>query len=187
MKNFTNFYEDKEYLKEEELNEVISELFLTQSAVLAFLAGTYAKKGITKILGFFKNRKKKKLDASSISKEIKSSPEVIKVMNDVEKIYKRYEELLKDIYSAIENKNSDLAFELFNNKPEVVRENPEIKLAIIQKILKSYKQPPLYVTSPGNETYQAIKKILGQKIAKAIEVNSKRSIEKYIESSRNEL
>jgi len=198
MKNFSEFYEDKEH--SEPLNEDIFTVIITSVLGLPLLLATgWAASWVTKkyvnfsrkvILNIMSNIKKirdnfkinKKGTTDKIEKtvkEIEKAPEARKAVNDIEKVQNKYYEELKDIYIAVERKDMGSAEELYDGLPVNLRENPEVKVAIINAILQSFEEPPIYIVSPGNDTYQAIKRLFGQKIARAMEELGKRSFSHY--------
>lgn len=201
MKDFYEFYEDKEHeqpLEEEVFTSIITGMIGVPLALaLAWSASWVTKKyiGFTRklFLGIVNNikavgdvfRKDKKEAKEKVEKTINTiekKPEVKKASREVEKIHDKYSKELDTIYSAIDDKEIEKARKIFFDMPENKRENPEVKLAITQHILEVYEEPPIYVVSPGNDTFQAIKKILGQKIARAMEELGKRGFSKYYEN-----
>jgi len=198
MRSFNEYYEDREH--EHELNEeVFTNIIIGTLGVPLLLAVGWGASWVTKkyvsfsrrvvlniahnikAIGnlFRKNKKEVSEKIEKTVKEIESAPEVKKAVIDIEKIESKYYEELKEIYSALENKDVDSAEELFNNLPINTQENPEVKVAIINVILKEFEEPPIYVVSPGNDTYQAIKRLFGQKVARAMEELGKRSFSHY--------
>lgn len=200
MKSFNEFYEDKENsepIEESVLVGVLAgvlgiPLLLATSWAAAWVTKKYTKLSRTIIIGIIHNfkeigknfRKDRKGTTERIAKtvkEIEGSPEVRKAVHDIEKFQNKYYEELKEVYSAIEKKDVDTAEELYNELPVNLQENPEVKVAIINVILQEFEEPPVYIVSPGNDTYQAIKRLFGQKVARAMEELGKRSFSRYYE------
>lgn len=200
MKQFKEFYEDKEnseILEESVLLGVLGgvlgiPVLLGVSWGASWVTKKYTKLSRNIILGIIHNfrgirenfRRDKKGATDKIKKtikEIESVPEVKKAVNDIDKLQVKYYEELKDIYAAIEKKDIDTAEDLHSELPINIQENPEVKVAIINVILQEFEEPPVYIVSPGNDTYQAIKRLFGQKVARAMEELGKRGFSKYYE------
>lgn len=97
------------------------------------------------------------------------------------KEYKReFEEELGEVYKAIEEKNFDDAKQAFNALDKNLRNNPDVHKVIIHEVSRVMREPPLYISSPGNKTYQAIKKIINIRVARAAAMASKMAIEKAL-------
>ena len=204
MKTFNEFYEDKEYYEQPLTEDVFSGIITGVLGIPMMLALGWGASWVTRkyvdftrnlfiklmsniraIRDVFKEDKKKARDSvEETIQAIEKTPEVKRASREVEKIHNKYSKELQDIYNAIEDKKIDKARELFLNMTENVQENPEVKVAIVQQILETYEEPPMYVVSPGNDTFQAIKKILGQKVARAMEELGKRSFTKYYEETK---
>lgn len=207
MRSFSEYYEDLE--NNEPLNEEVFSYIITGVVGLPILvavswgAAWVTKKYVSftkrmflglarniKAIGslFKRNRKEAVEKIENTVVEIEKAPEVVKAVREVEKLENKYFNELEELYGAIKEKNIDEAEELYNDLPINTQENPEVKVAIINVILKEFKEPPVYTTSPGNETYQAIKRLFGQKVARAMEELGKRGFSKYYErvSERDE-
>lgn len=206
MKNFHEFYEDKEYYEQPLTEDALSAIITGALGIPLVLAFGWAASWVTrkyieftrklfvglitniKVVGqsFLKDKRKTKDKVEETIKNIEKAPEVKKASRQIEKIHDKYSNELLEIYKAIDDKQIDNARELFLAKSENIQENPEVKVAIVQQILEVYEEPPMYVTSPGNDTFQAIKKILGQKVARAMEELGKRSFTKYYEEVKED-
>lgn len=139
--------------------------------------GKNINKAFRKIKGYWKQLGKNISDEEIKEKLNKlNSPEVKKQFNKIEKAEDKYFNELADVYSAIENKDWDLASEKFNELSSI-KNNPDVVSAIINKISEVNEEPPLYINSPGNSTYQAIKKIINIKTAKAAADATKKAFE----------
>lgn len=205
MRKFSEFYEDKE--NQEPLNEDVLTAILTGvlglPVLLALAWGAswatkkYIKFGRKVILNivnniksigdlFRKDRKEAIKKIEGTIQEIEKAPEVKKALGDVEKLQNKYYNELSGIYSSLEKKDIDKAEEQFEELPVNLKENPEVKVALINVILQSFEEPPIYVVSPGNDTYQAIKRLFGQKIARAMEELGKRGFNKYYQRTEEE-
>jgi hypothetical protein len=96
-----------------------------------------------------------------VEKRVRDLDIVKYVENEFEKINDKYEEELMHIYNAIEEKDWEEA----KNEYKLLNKNKEIKQCIVEKIVDVCGEPPIYINSPGNETYRVIKKIMGQQFA----------------------
>lgn len=108
--------------------------------------------------------------------KVSNSPEAKKQLEKMEKVEEKYFEELSGVYKAIEEKDWSLAAEKFNELSSL-QNNPDVVKAIINKISEVNEEPPLYINSPGNSTYQAIKKIINIKTAKAAAEATKKALE----------
>lgn len=95
----------------------------------------------------------------------------------------KYKEDLKDVISAIQEKDFATAKQEFMSLSPGLKNLPDISKIIIKEITKALEEPPLYVVSPGNGTYKAIKQILGIRIARAAAQATRMSIEKEAENN----
>ena len=187
--------EFKEYIKERNLDEsVLGTIALVAGTALAGITAlAWLGTGISWVLtAWGKNsikafRKTKEL-WKSLGKEISderikdkldklsNSPEAKKQLQKMEKAEEKYSEELSEVYKAIENKDWNLAAEKFNEL-SYLKNNPDVVKAIINKISEVNEEPPLYINSPGNSTYQAIKKIINIKTAKASAEATKKALD----------
>jgi nitrogen regulatory protein PII-like uncharacterized protein len=195
MKDFKEYYEDKEI---EQLNEELTTvaiaaiLGLPYALAMAYggswLTYRYARttKGLVKRLvktwKDFKGLFNKKEDEEKIDKTIDSISKDTKVqaaVREVDKMQKKFAEPLSKVNEAIQNKDIDKVEIEYNMLESKYKNNPQVRTAILDKIMEVYEEPPVYITSPGNDTYQAIKKILGIKTAQAMEQLAKESFTYY--------
>lgn len=93
---------------------------------------------------------------------------------------RKFEDELGTVFSAIEDKDFAAAKEEFGKVDKNIRNNPDAHKVIIVEITKALKEPPLYVSSPGNKTYQAIKRVINIRVARAAAMASKMAIEKAL-------
>lgn len=203
MKSFREFYEDKEneQIEEAELATAAIAGLLGIPAILvlgygaSWLTYRYArmnKKLVMRMVKTWENFKdlfKKGKGEEKVEKtldNISKSAEVQKAVREVDKIREKYAEPLEALYGAIEEKNIEDAENIFDRLEDKYKNNPEVRTALIDKIFEVYDQPPIYISSPGNDTYQAIKNILGQKTAKAMEELAKQSFTHYYKQATDE-
>ena len=129
--------------------------------------------GLTRVAKSIKNMWKKlgkeftEEEVTKKAKKMVESKEAQKTIEKIDKIEDKYYDELRDIYRDIEEKNWDEAAEDFKELPSNLQSNLDILKAIINKISAVNEEPPLYINSPGNTTYQAIKKIIGIKVARS--------------------
>lgn len=113
-------------------------------------------------------------------RKMNSDSRVAEFKKEMEKDRRIFKEELGIIYAAIEKKDIDEAAKLFNELSKDLKNNPDIHRVIISELAKTFNEPPLYVTSPGNKTYQAIKKIINIRVARASAMATKLAIEKRL-------
>tara|TARA_Y100000310_G_C20568122_1_gene756593 strand:- start:465 stop:1049 length:585 start_codon:yes stop_codon:yes gene_type:complete len=192
MNEFRDFYEEKQIDKE--LNEDFTSLigsvlgYTVVGFAVAF-GGTLIALAGTKSIGILKRWWKKIL---SNVKDLTKTPR--QVITDISRdtnvkrenakmnvAVNKYEEDIKDVLSAIKEKDFNKAKKEYTALESKYKNSPDVSKIILMKISDAVGEPPLWVTSPGNETYQAIKKILGQRIAKAAAEVTKMSLESKVE------
>ncbi|HUS50016.1 MAG TPA: hypothetical protein VMZ91_07615 [Candidatus Paceibacterota bacterium] len=195
MENFKEYITENEEQKYEELNEDIISGAINLLAVgtivgltawggtLLFVkAGNLVDKIINnfkKAVGIFKRIGRKEIK-NAIS-DIKSDPSVKRQKDGTERAARKYEDELMHVLVAIEKKSWFEAKNEFMNLPKNLRNNPDIKKVIITDITREMKEPPLYVRSPGNDTYQAIKKVLDISTARAAATATRMALDKHLE------
>ena len=205
MNDFLEFHEQREdvknntVLKEEVVTVIAGVLGLVVGAqliafglALFFQANAVTVKKLSIIIRKAMNNLKKSRDI--ISGKEKINTKMISQNNfakqerrKLDKINDRYLDELKDLYEDIDNKNFDEARITFMELDPRVKNNLEVQRAIIAHITKVLREPPLYVKSPGNKTYQAIKKVINIKVAQASADAVKRALEKMSEQTKDSL
>lgn len=113
-------------------------------------------------------------------REMARDPKAREQARQMKEDKRKFEDELGEVFSAIDNENFDEAKQAFNALDKNLKNNPDVHKVIIHEISKALKEPPLYVSSPGNKTYQAIKKVLNIRIARAAAMASKMAIEKAL-------
>lgn len=176
MRSFKDYVEEKENLNESLLGTValaIGTVFagitvLAWAGVGASWILTAWGRNLSKAFRIMKKLWKGKSDEEIRERlnKLSKSSEAKKQMEKIEKAEDKYSMELADVYSAIESKDWELASEKFKELSSL-KNNPDVIKAIINKISEVNEEPPLYINSPGNSTYQAIKKIINIKTAKA--------------------
>lgn len=136
-------------------------------ATLLALGGVTAVKGIVNLWRRIFKKAKSIKNPNKIIREIKVDPKINKIKKEVEERSRKYSDVLKDVYGFIEDKEFNQAKEAFSKIPTTTQNNPDVQKAIMTEITRVMKLPPLYVISPGNKTYQAIKKVLNIRVARA--------------------
>ena len=114
-----------------------------------------------------KKKTRELFNPNKIAREIKTRPEVKKVEEQIKQAKRKYEDELKQVYLAIGQKDFDTAGEEYASLDKTLQDNPDVIKAVVADIARVVEQPPVYITSPGNKTYQAIKKVLNIRIARA--------------------
>ena len=150
----------------------------TLKKLAAFINKTWkeAKEIKQNLLGKIEDGEKKSM------KPVTNNTEVKKEKSRIEKINDKYSDELKDLYEDIKNKDFESAKEEYKNLDPRTKNNPEVQRAIIIEITKIMKEPPLYVRSPGNNTYQAIKQIMNIRLAQAAAESVKKAIKEIEEN-----
>lgn len=157
MKTFKEYIEDNDFKNN---NEIIEEGFFTSpfgfkfgvKIWITYLIFKYGKKIFSKKA----NYKNKATDNIVYKSEEKKWEDINNKKENGE---------LKYVFKRIEEKQWDKAREEFNL---IHKKDLQTKQCIIEKIISVCGSPPVYNRSPGNETYRAIKKILGQQTATQI-------------------
>lgn len=204
MNSFKEFYNlkeeeqiDEEMLNEEAISIVMTTLalpsviavmawagsliFLSYAKGLSFMAGKVIrmwKQAFSDIRDYITSE-----NVGKAVKDISRDPKTQDQVRKTEKNKRAFNEELKEVYSAIENKNFDKAKEEFSKSPRFIQNNPDVYKVIIAEISKVLKEPPIYINSPGNDTYQAIKKIINIRVAKAAAYATKMTMERNLRNS----
>lgn len=203
MNSFKDYYNDieEDQLDEEMLNEeavTIVMAILGIPSVIALIAWagsvifTSYIKGLGKVTGkviqmwrnlfrdlrgyVTKDSVKETID--KVGKDPKARDQARKT----ERNKRAFNEELKNVYEAIENKDFNTAKDEFEKTPKFIQNNPDVYKVIIAEISRVLKEPPLYIKSPGNETYQAIKKVINIRVAKAAAYATKITLERSLKS-----
>ena len=185
MNNLRDYLDDKE--NEEFDNQLDENVFGTIGSILGYtitgallaFGGTLlvigGKKYVLKmrdlwksILGKRKQEPGKEAETpEQIMHEIETDAKVKAERLKIEEKKRAFEDKLTGVYSAIEERDFDKAKQEFYSVDRNLQNNPDVHKAIIMEITKVLKEPPLYVKSPGNNSYQAIKKIINIRVARA--------------------
>ena len=123
-----------------------------------------------------------KIDIQQITRD----PRVVKQRRELEKVNNKFEDELKDLYEEVMEKDFENAKAEFKALDPSIKNNLEVQRAIIAKITDVLKEPPLYVRSPGNKTYQAIKKVINIRVAQASAKAVERALYKLKEGKGEE-
>jgi hypothetical protein len=204
MNSFKDFYNDKEEQKldEEILNEdvvtIVMAVFAIPSIIALFAwAGSLIFVSYLKGIGFVTGKiiKLWKQAFSDISgyintdtvnsaiREISRDPKTQDKVQETKRNKRAFENEMREVYSAIEAKNFDLAKKEFEKTARFIQNNPDVHKVIIYEISRVLKEPPIYVNSPGNPTYQAIKKVINIRVAKAASYATKITMERNLKRS----
>lgn len=116
-------------------------------------------------------------------KDLAQDPKAKDQLRKTDKNKRAFENELKKVYEAIESKDFELAKEEFDKAPKYIQNNPDVHKVIIAEISRILKEPPIYVSSPGNETYRAIKKVINIRVAKASAYATKMAMGKNLKNS----
>jgi hypothetical protein len=183
MTEFREYFEekenqnfDKEILEEGALSVIGTILGYTVAGGLLAFGGTLAimggKAAILKLRDLWrkilnKSGTKKEIVPLDIMHSIETNGQVKAEKVKVEEKHRTYEDNLKEVYEAIEKRDFEAAKQAYYRLGRNMQASPDVYKAIIVEITKTLKEPPLYIKSPGNATYQAIKKVLNIRVARA--------------------
>ena len=189
MEDFRDYVENQEFDKE--LNEDAATILM---AILGFAAigfatafgGTLVIAGGVKAVKFLvkwwkriiKEIKDINKTPNEIVRDLKQDALVRREKVRMNLTINKYEEDLKDVISAIKQRDVKQARDEFHALEPRLKDLPDVRKTIITEITKAYDEPPLYVVSPGNETYRSIRIILGIRVARAAAEVTKLAIEK---------
>ena len=134
---------------------------------LLVLGGVKALKGLKLLWSKIFKTGKEVFNPEAVIRDVKTDVKVREVKNKMEENKRKFEEELKYVYLNIANKDFDQTKIELDKIDSSLKNNPDVQKSIIVEITKSMRLPPLYIQSPGNKTYQAIKKVLNIKMARA--------------------
>jgi hypothetical protein len=153
---------------------------------LLALGGVKAVSALTKlwrkIIGTAKGIRK---TPTEVIREVKADTLVKKEKAKIETAEDRYRDELQDVLKAIAEKDLDTAKVEFDALSPSIRNLPDVRKVIIADLTKVFGEPPMYVTSPGNVTYKAIKTILGIKTARAAAMATEMAIKGSTKTEEN--
>lgn len=181
MKNFKEYITEKEEL---EFKQRLDEDLMVASTVLGYAtagaliawAGSLVVKGsvslfkatvkaLTKAWSYLFGERPKSTKVINTVKDIKKSQPVKVAVDKAKTERSDYEEKLDSVFKAIEEKDSDKAFDAF--KETGVRQTPVVNRVIIGEVTEVLGEPPIHYGNTGNEAYKFIKKVLGIKVAQS--------------------
>lgn len=180
----------KEYLEAQEINENAGETITkvvantlgygTLGVFSAWVLSLLFKLGATSIKNFAMAIKQNKEIFSSNIKKIAAESNAVKhELQKSREVKSKYEEELSDVLEALKNKEFDNASETFKNLPFEKKKNPEINRFIIEEIIRACGQIPVSSPTPGNQSYQVIKKFTNLATAKQIAETFQKEALKY--------
>jgi len=174
MKTLREYLDEKE---EENLNESFAGTvgtilgYATDGLIAAFggalliLGAATSIKGIQAI--WLKTKEVWKSDPRTLFKRAKKDKLVKQQLKKSEENKKKFADVLGKVYAAIDKKDFDKAKEEYSKLSVQYKLMPAIKQTIINEITSVLKEPPIWPPSPGNDTYKAIRTVLGLPEAKA--------------------
>ena len=201
MKTFKEYYtiKEEEKLDEEMMNEEVTSIIISTLAfpsvfvMMAWASSVILTAYFRKMSGIIGKiirnwRELFKEIHSIITKEVvedtlnnlKNDPKVQQENSRSERNKRAFAEELKEVYNAIERKDFETAKEELKKTPKYVQNNPDVHKVIIKEVSRVLSEPPIYVSSPGNKTYQAIKKVINIQVAKAAAYATKITLEKNV-------
>lgn len=186
MKNFKEYYLNEDVELNEDVMQTIADIFgyttttivITFGASLLGLGLSASVKGLVniwrKIIANVKSLKGK--NAREIAKELNQDPKVKKIINAGERQKNNFEEELGDLFAEIEKGDLKSVKEEYDKLNSTIKDLPQVRRVIVQELTKKFG-PPLYYKSPGNQGYQAIKKVIDIKTARAAAYAAQKAIE----------
>lgn len=185
MNDFRDYLEDKEDIKLEELlNESPDAGLMVAATILgiptvgllaayggSLVAYAYAK-GIVGIVAIWRKigevfhelRGKKAAEyLARVRKDPLVKHEIAKAITKK----REYDDVLKEIYEAIDKKDFLTLKEKYEALSPSFRNMPTVKQILINEITKALGEPAQWPPSPGNKTYKTIRNVLGLQEAKA--------------------
>jgi hypothetical protein len=201
MNDFRNFLEEQEDIQyEKQLNESAELVAATVLGIPALgLLSAYGgsllvlaySKGISGIVSIWRKigdtfqELKGKRALEYISK-VRKDPLVKQEVSKSITKKREYDDVLKDVYEAIDKGDFITAKEKYEALTPAFRKMPSIKQTIINEITKSLGEPPMWPPSPGNKCYKTIRNILGLQEAKAAAASVAYNATKTMGLERNE-
>lgn len=185
MTSFKDYYETKEaesVLEEGFANVLGSILGIGTTGVLsAWIAALLFKGGVGAINSIAKTMGKDGITFKKNFKEAnKDNPAVKKELNEMEVLKNKYQEEIGPLLNNIKAKRWNAAREDYQNLPLDLKNSVEIKRIIIEEVMKVCGVAIIDEPTPGSESYQAVRKIIDLKTAKATAEATKAQIKKYI-------
>jgi len=157
-------------------------LLAAYGGALIVAAYTKAIKGTSNaVLSLMKQSKENiksigKEDADIVIQKLAGDAPVQKAKKQTEIQKREYEDELGDVYDKIKSGDIDGAAKLFKLKKSSYQYDPDIQRVIVLELTKFYGEIPMYVVSPGNKTYAAIKKFFNIRVARASAEAAQRAI-----------
>jgi len=177
---FEKYLEEKETEQiERELNEDVASFIASAlgygatglagafGGTLLILGGIRAAKGLVGLWKKIAKGTRELFNPSKVIREVKTDARVSKVKQEMIVTKDKYADELKYVYLAITNKDMKQAKEEFDKISPNLQNSPDVHKAIITEITKSLRMPPIYIQSPGNKSYQAIKRVINIRVARA--------------------
>jgi hypothetical protein len=128
---------------------------------------------------------------SSYMDKNRADPLVKKTFNEIQQSRREFEEVLRNVYKAIEakqfTKTDNRVAEEFKKIPKNLQNSPDVKRAVVSEIIRVIGEPPMWPPSPGNQAYQAIKYSLGIRDAKAEATAFKYNISKNLQGMEDKV
>lgn len=105
-------------------------------------------------------------DVKDVIKDAQRDPKVIKALDRMDIVKQKYLEDLNDVIDSVSRKQWKEAKKRLLEKDDTIKNNPVVKNIIIGEIVKVTGEPVMFVASPGNESFRAVKDIFDLKTAK---------------------
>ena len=105
-------------------------------------------------------------DVREAIRDAQRDPKVVRAIDKMDIVKQKYSEELNDVFESLNQKKWKEAKDKLAKKHDDVKNNPIVRSIIIAEIVKITGEPVMFVASPGNESFRAVKDIFDLKTAK---------------------
>ena len=105
-------------------------------------------------------------DVRGAIRDAQRDPKVVRAIDKMDIVKQKYSEELNDVFESLNQKKWKEAKDKLAKKHDDVKNNPIVRSIIIAEIVKITGEPVMFVASPGNESFRAVKDIFDLKTAK---------------------
>lgn len=105
-------------------------------------------------------------DVRGAIRDAQRDPKVVRAIDKMDIVKQKYSEELNDVFESLNQKKWKEAKDKLAKKHDDVKNNPIVRSIIIAEIVKITGEPVMFVASPGNESFRAVKDFFDLKTAK---------------------
>ena len=105
-------------------------------------------------------------DVREAIRDAQRDPKVVRAIDKMDIVKQKYSEELNDVFESLNQKKWKEAKDKLAKKHDDVKNNPIVRSIIIAEIVKITGEPVMFVASPGNESFRAVKDFFDLKTAK---------------------